>query len=181
LTNAAANGMGAGVTDSASYLNYINKSGLGSILPGIGDAISSGSGDAINPHQALVFDGVELKNFSFTWALAPQSSAESDEIHKIIRTIKSKILPRYKGVGNVSSLSRGILKYPNMVDLYFVGYDPGKIFRFKRSMVKSLSVDYSPNGNVMIAGANGSAPAFVTITMDFIEAEIWTADEFGDE
>jgi hypothetical protein len=66
-----------------------------------------------------------------------------------------------------------------MVDIYFLGFDPSKIFTFKRSMVKGLSVDYSPNGNVMIKGSSGSAPAFINISMEFIEAEIWTADEFG--
>jgi hypothetical protein len=172
---------GLGLTDQASYISYINKSGLGSIVPGLGDAISSGSGEAVNPHQSLVFDGVDLKNFAFSWTLAPQSEAESNEIHRIIRTMKSKILPKYKavGAGSDSSLSRGILTYPNMVDIYFVGFDPSKIFTFKRSMVKGLSVDYSPNGNVMIKGNNGSAPAFINISMEFIESEIWTADEFG--
>ena len=165
---------------AATYANFITKSGLASIAPGFGDALSAATGEAINPHATLVFDGVNLKSFSFDWKLAPTNEAESQEIHNIIRTIKSKILPKYSGVGSGnSSFSRGILTYPNMVNIYFVGIDPNKIFQFKQSMVSSLNVDYSPNGNVMIKGSNGSAPGFINLSMSFTESQIWTAEEFG--
>ena len=167
-------------TTAAVYTNYITKSGLASFAPGFGDSISAATGEAINPHATLVFDGVNLKSFSFQWKLAPTSESESEEIHNIIRTIKTKILPKYSSIGTGnSSFSRGILSYPNMVDIYFVGIDPNKIFRFKKSMVNSFNVDYSPNGNVMIRGNQGSAPGFVTISMSFTESEIWTAEDFG--
>lgn len=166
---------------AATYANFITKSGLASIAPGFGDTLSAATGEAINPHATLVFDGVNLKSFSLQWKLAPSSEAESQQIHNIIRTIKSKILPKYSGIGGSgnSSFSRGILTYPNMVNIYFVGIDPNKIFQFKQSMVSSLSVDYSPNGNVMIKGANGSAPGFINLSMSFTESQIWTAEEFG--
>lgn len=164
-----------GILSTAStYASFLAKAGLSSIGAGFGDSISAATGTAINPHATLVFDGVNLKSFTFNWKLAPSNAAESREIHEIIRTIKSKILPKY---GDTETLSRGILTYPNMVDIGFVGFDKDKIFRFKRSMVSSFEVDYSPNGNVMIKGDTNSAPAFVNLAMSFTESQIWTADD----
>lgn len=174
-----------GITNLAStsqqYASFFARAGLTSLSPEIGQALSVSSGTAVNPHATLVFDGVTLKNFDLRWQLAPKNDAESIEISNIIRTIKTKILPRYaplgSGAGN-SSLSRALLKYPNMVDIYFVGLDPSRIFKFKRSMVRSFTVDYSPHGNVLNKGPLGSAPAFVNLDMSFTEAEIWTAEDF---
>lgn len=182
LTGSISSAVG-GVTQSAStaagYMNYLVRSGLSSLDTGFGDAMSAASGTAVNPHQTLVFDGVNLKDFSFQWSLAPKNETENRDIHSIIKTIKGKILPKYNGVGASSgSLSRGILTYPNMVQVSFFGLDPNSIFTFKRSMVTALNVDYSPNGNVMLKGAGGSAPAFVNISMSFTESEIWTAEDF---
>lgn len=167
------------LSNQSSYAAYLTKAGVTSLTSGFGDAISATSGTAVNPHATLVFDGVAMKEFNFQWNLSPADAQESNEIHNIIRTLKAKSLPRYQSVGSgSSSLSRGILEYPNTVNLYFVGIDPNKIFRFKKSMIKQVSVDYSPNGNVMIKGNNGSSHAFINLSISFAESEIWTADEF---
>lgn len=181
LTTGNIDGLTKLASSAQTYANFFARAGLTSLSPEIGQALSVASGTAVNPHATLVFDGVTLKNFDLRWQLAPKNDAESIEISNIIRTIKTKILPRYapldSGGGN-SSLSRALLKYPNMVDIYFVGLDPSRIFKFKRSMVRSFTVDYSPHGNVLNKGSLGSAPAFVNLDMSFTEAEIWTAEDF---
>ena len=168
------------MSSSAGYLNYLIKSGLTSFSDTYGDSMSAASGTAVNPHQTLVFDGVNLKGFSFQWSMAPKNMAENNNIHNIIRTLKSKILPKYELGGSAGTLSRGIFKYPNMVVISFYGFHQGSIFQFKRCMANSLNVDYSPNGNAMINAGNSSesVPAFINMSMSFTEAEIWTAEDF---
>jgi hypothetical protein len=172
-------GVTGSISTSASYANYMARAGLTSLSPEVGSAISAATGTAVNPHATVTFEGVALKNFDLRWQLAPKNRDEANEIANIIRTIKNKILPRYQPIaGGGGSVSRGLLKYPHFADIYFVGIDPRKIFRFKRSMVNTFTVDYSPQGNVFIKGGAGSVPAFVNISMGFVEAEIWTAEDF---
>jgi hypothetical protein len=147
-----------------------------------GGAVSAVSGAAINPHTTLLFNGVMLKNFTFDWTLSPRDESEANNLSKIIKTIKSKSLPSYKGVGGAaggSSFSRGLLEYPDLVRVYFTGYDPNHIFQFKESMISNVTVNYSAGGgNVMHKGSGGSAPAFVQLSLGFTEAEIWTRDDY---
>lgn len=171
-------GITSRLSDASSAALFAARAGLTSLAPSVGDALSAASGTAVNPHATLVFDGVQLKKFNFTWQFAPKNNAESAELHRIINTVRRNILPSYSDDG-ASSASRSILKYPKMVDFAFVGIDPSRIFKFKRSMIDSFSVDYSPQGNVMNRGSgSGSDPAFVNITMGFTESEIWTSEDY---
>jgi hypothetical protein len=167
------------LTNASSAALFAARAGLTSISPSVGDALSASSGTAVNPHATLIFDGVLLKKFNFTWQFAPKSNAESAELHRIIKTVRKNILPSYLSGGGDASFSRGILNYPKMVDFAFFGIDPNRIFRFKRSMIDTFNVDYSPNGNVMSRGEGaGSDPAFININIGFTESEIWTSEDY---
>ena len=51
---------------------------------GVGAGISTALGNVVNPHVALLFEGVNLKNFSFTWRFSPDNEGESIKLKKII-------------------------------------------------------------------------------------------------
>jgi hypothetical protein len=61
-----------------------------------------------------------------------------------------------------------------MVDTYFQGIDQSYFFRFKTSMISTLSVDYTPNG---LAINKGGKPSQIRLTMTLNEAYIHTADD----
>ena len=128
-------------------------------------------GNVVNPHIALLFQSVGLKSFSLNWKLAPASEAESIALKNLIYGIHTNIHPRYEeGENNF------FLKYPNQVDLFYVG-SGDFLHYFKRAAVTGFDVNYQPEGGNSLFKGTG-APAFVDLTIQFQETEIWTAEDY---
>lgn len=172
-------------SDFTSAARYLQRAGLTGISPSLGNAIDVSSGNAINPHIALVFEGVSLKNFTFDWSFSPKNPEEHRTLNNIIKKIKQNILPRYTSAGATgitsSSFSRGLLKYPNMVDLFFVGLDQQYFIYYKTCLINQFNIDYSPQDHlILFKGPQGSKPVFTNIQLTMTEAEIHTADDYED-
>jgi len=148
--------------------------------------LSVASGTAVNPHAALVFSGVALKQYTFEWTLIPNNEAESNSIRQIINKLKRASLPSYGGAGSGSALanasqvlSRALLNYPDMVDVFFVGLDQSYFPLFKTGMISNVTVDYTPQGHVVVnKGESGSRPAMVNLAITIIESEIHTKKDY---
>jgi hypothetical protein len=172
---AATNTISEAASIASDSALFIAKAGLGGAFPDIEKGLGAGSGTAINPYATLVFSGVDLKVHTFEWLLSPSSLAESITLKEIIRTIQENIVPEVEGVaitaGN-GTLSRGLLRYPSMVDVRFTGVD---FYKIKTSMISAFSVDYAPEG---IAIYKQGKPAVVRITMTMTEAQIHTKADY---
>lgn len=175
------------LSDAASAARYFTRAAL-TALPG-GSDVSAGidiaTGTTINPHAALVFDGILLKNHDFRWEFSPKSSSESTKLRDIINKLKVASLPRYENpfgqnTGQGQFYDRALLKYPKMVDIFFVGLDQSYYFYFKTCMIKSISVDYSPQGNALYKAEGGSRPVFINFAISLAEASIHTAADYDD-
>jgi hypothetical protein len=181
-------GLAAGVAGAAG----LARGGLGGAVVGalagqglagsaLGSALSVGSGTALNPHTTVMFRGINLRNHSFEWTLSPKSASEGEVLQRIIRTIKKNSLPSYQSAGGSASgtaLDRVLLRYPNVVDISFVGLDQSYFYRFKTCMITQVQVDYSSQGNAFFAGDAGSKPVMIKFTLSLIESKIHTADDF---
>jgi hypothetical protein len=75
-----------------------------------------------------------------------------------------------------STLARGLLRYPSMVDCFFHGIDQNYFYKLKTSMISQFNVDYTPNG---IALNRGGRPSAIRITMVMTEAAIHTKADYG--
>lgn len=161
------------------------KNALMSINSSSVKGIEIGKGIVTNPHIALSFDGIDLKSHSFEWTLMPRNAQESKRIKDIIRTISRNILPKYANLNEdiVSAdspfLSRIFLKYPNVVDIFFLGTESGYLYHFKRAMVADFTVDYAGAGE--IAFLENGRPAAVKLQLALTETEIHTRDDFEDD
>lgn len=158
---------------------YYARSSIESIAPGAGAALDIATGTAVNPHQALNFDGVNLKQFNFQWTLAPKSPAESAALKNIITEFKRNILPSYEGVGTTvgaTALDRALLGYPNLVQVQLFGLSDDYEFKFKPGMISNFNVNYSGQGNVILAGGR---PGIVTLNFTFQEAKIHTREDYN--
>lgn len=166
----------AGVASEAAL--FLARAGLGAIAPDIAKGIGAGNGTAINPYATLVFSGVDLKTHSFEWLLSPDTPEEAETLRRIIERIQHNITPEIKGVaitGGNETLSRGLLKYPSMVDCFFHGIDSNYFYQLKTSMISQFNVDYTPNG---IALNRGGKPSAVRITLTMTEAAIHTKADY---
>jgi hypothetical protein len=183
IVKAATSAAATSASDLSSFALFAARAGLTSIGGSeIEQGLAVGSGTAVNPHQALVFNGIALKNYTFEWTLIPNNETESVQIRDIVKRFKSASLPSYGGVEGTQSnvLSRALLNYPNMVDVFFVGLDQNYFPLFKTAMVSNVTVDYTPQGHVVVnKGQTGSRPAMVNLSVTIIESEIHTQEDYA--
>lgn len=139
------------------------------------DAVGLAVGNVINPHMALLFQNVGLKQFNFTWKLAPASQEESLTLKNMINRLRYHTHPSGVKEGDATNF---YLDYPNQVDLYYVGVNDFFHY-FKRCQVTELSVNYQPEGGTILSAGTG-APAVVDLVMGFQEVEIWTQEDYAE-
>ena len=180
VAGAVTGGGGAAAGASvAQKARYFSRSAIDGLAPGVGMAIDVVNGTTVNPHTTLKFDGVNLKEFTFNWKLAPKDASESDTLVQIRDKIRRSILPGVEGLtesGGNGSLSRAFLSYPDLVHIYFMGLVEEHYIWFKPAMVKNFNVNFSPQGNVILAGGK---PGFVEMSMTVQEAQIHTSGEYN--
>lgn len=193
LASTTANNVSSAVNSSSlastaiNATRYLARAGLTTLPGGSGveSGISAGTGTAINPHAAIVFDGISLKTHTFDWLLAPKSATESEQAKNIINAFKKAALPSYTDPLGASSLTgtsfdRALLKYPSMVDIFFVGLNQEYYFYFKTCMINNITVDYAPQGQSLFKGEGGSRPVMMNFKVDLTEAQIHTKEDYAD-
>jgi hypothetical protein len=173
-----------GLGKTADAAGFLTLAGLGAVAPDIKNGIGAGRGTAVNPFQTLVFKGVDLKVHSLEWLLSPESEEEQRQLKKIIRTLQRMVLPKSQNpMGEnsefgLTSIDKGLLKYPAMVNIFLQGIDQNYYFKFKTSMISQLNVDYTPNG---LSINKGGKPSAIRITMTLNEAYIHTSDDYSSD
>lgn len=167
----------SGVTSTLKSASaFMGRNALESLPGGAGiaGAVDIAAGTTVNPHVALKFDGVDLKQHTFNWQLSPRNEEEAIQIKDMIRYIKSRMLPSYT-LGGTSSLSRSLMSYPNLIDIYFTGLNQSYFYYFKPAMINTFTTDFTPQG---LALNKGGKPSFINMTMTVTEAQIHTREDF---
>lgn len=137
--------------------------------------LSARSGGILNPKDTLAFEGVNLRANSFKFDFVPMDTKESQQIKDIIDVIKQKSLPQTGNIGDI--FSKVILNYPHVVDIDLVGVDTDHFLSYKTSMITNVSVQYGTGDDVPIL--KGGKPAVVSLTIELMELEAQTADDYG--
>ena len=72
----------------------------GGLLSGTQAALQRRTGIAPAAMQEMIFNGIDYRNFSFTFKFTPRSKEESDVVNKILHAIKDAMLPERYGDGS---------------------------------------------------------------------------------
>jgi hypothetical protein len=156
---------------------FIGRNFLDNIAPGLGTAADVATGTAVNPHTTLDFDGVTLKQHTLQWTLSPRSERESTALKNILNTIRKNMLPEYSGLLGAEQLApRALMKYPNLVNVNFIGVDQDHFYRFKPCMVQSINVQYTQGNGVTLL--KGGRPAVISVVMTLLEASPHTREDY---
>lgn len=163
------------LSDARGYAALMGRNLMDSIPGGsdINAGIGLATGTAVNPHAALQFNGINLKSHNFEWKLSPKNRREADTIRNMANRIRSAALPSYANESS-GALSRALLRYPNLVDIWFVGVQREYFYYFKPCMINNFSINYAPDGVVL---NRGGIPNSVILTLQVTEARINTRDE----
>lgn len=178
LGRAAGVGLASFIPGSAALTGMLSA-------PGVDKGIDLALGSTANDFKALTFDGVGLRNYSFSWTFYPEKESESALITQITKKFQRAAHPTFDNAlggfaagGNAGSvISRALLKYPQIVTPYILINEAEKYFmQFKPCLIEAVNVNY--RGEAGVAFLEGGKPASVTLSISIKESAIWTAEDY---
>ena len=146
-----------------------------------GQAVSKATGQILNPHKAVVYQGPGgFRTFSFTFVLVPKSADEAKEIFNIVKFFKKRMHPGTGTGQGINSLSSVTLTYPDEFEIkYHInnkevdGSDYTKpLFKIKNCFMESFAVDYTTSS--LVSFMDDDQPVTTTISMSFKETQLLT-------
>ena len=97
-----------------------------------------------NPNTELLFQGPQLRAFSFNFKMTPRSSKEAESVKAIIKFFKFHMAPK-------TSDANLFLKAPNIfrIEYFNKGQKHTGINLIKDCALQSCTVNYTPDGTYM--------------------------------
>lgn len=130
-----------------AIIGAIAATGVGSSPEAL---ISRATGQVLNPNLELLFQGVNLRSFPFSFDFSPRSYEEGQMVMKIIKAFKTSMLPRTNNGGKAGSgSSKGILiSAPHVFQLqYMKGAKPHPFLnQFKPCALVDIQLNYTASG-----------------------------------
>jgi hypothetical protein len=117
-------------------------------------------GQILNPNMELLFNGVTLRTFRFSFKMTPRDSKESEQVKLIIRSLKKNMAAKPDGT---------FLKSPNIFDLVY-RQGPGDhkfLHKFKPAALTDMSVNYT--GENVYATYHDGTPISISMDLTFKE------------
>lgn len=138
-------------------------------LAGIGVGALRGAGLAVNPHLAVLFEGMNFRTHTFNYKFAARDAGESSSLHEIIKTFKMAMHP--------TADNGAFFEYP---DEFLISFPQDQyLFKIGTSVLSSFNIDYTPDGGSYFH-QNG-APVSVSMSLQFTELDILTKAEIGED
>ena len=174
-------------TDKTKVMSDTLKTAIGGALKKFGagtqagQAVSKATGQVLNPHKAVVYQGPgNFRTFSFTFQLVPKSADEAKEIFNIVKFFKKRMHPGTGTGAGINEVSSVTLTYPDEFEIqYFVnnkpadGTDPTKpLFKIHKCFMESFAVDYTTSS--LVSFLDDAQPLTTTISMGFKETQLLT-------
>jgi hypothetical protein len=131
-------------------------------------------GAVINPNLELLFNGPQLRNFTFNFRFTPRTSKEAENVRTIIRYFKQAMAPK-----RTSSVL--LLKSPHTFGIQYLSANSEHPYlnKFKECALTDCSVSYTPDGTYMTY-TDSSMTAY-ELSLTFNELEPIFDDDYGDE
>lgn len=140
------------------------------------------SGEILNQNMELLFNGVTLRSFKFSFKLTPRGPNEAKQIKLIINAFKRAMAPKLDAAQPI------FLSTPNVFNLtYKKGNDKHPFLHtFKQCALTDMSVNYTGEGVYATYGGEksqgGGTPISMVLELGFKELEpIYDLDYKGDD
>ena len=140
--------------------------------------VSRATGQVFQPNLELLFNGVNLRVFPFTFEFFPRNRDEGEEVKKIIRLLKKSMLPSKGGAEGV------FISAPHIFQLTYMKGDGSHPFlnRFLPMALTNMSVNYT--GSNTYSTFYDGTPTHIKVEVLFKELNpIYREDydELGDD
>lgn len=145
------------------------------------------SGDILNQNVELLFNGVNLRSFKFSFKLTPRGPKEAKQVKLIINAFKRNMAPKL-GSSDGGDPSNIFLRTPNVFNLtYKQGTNKHPFLHtFKQCALTDMSVNYTGEGVYATYGGSSKGgegtPVSMILELGFKELEpIYNTDYNGDD
>lgn len=145
---------------------------LGGTAGGVAAGVSVDTGLALNPHLAVVFQGVGFRTHAFSYKFIARNQQESDEIKNIINSFKYAMLPSYEA----GSLA---FRYPDEFEIEFAEAVSEHLYDIGTCVLESVNVNYNGEGIPLFFETTG-APVSIELQLQFKETQIHTKERLND-
>lgn len=155
----------------------VNVTGANTTPEGL---LSRATGQVLNPNLELLFTGVNLRNFAFTFEFAPRDPDESKMVKDIIRTFKKSMAPKTTvgGQGGQAIGAGLFISAPNVFQLTFkTGKDDHPfLYKMKPCALTNMGVNYTASGTY--ATYADATPVHMRMTLEFSEINPIYAEDY---
>mgnify|MGYP000135072172 CR=1 FL=1 len=138
------------------------------------------TGAILNPNMELLFGGVQLRSFSFSFDFAPRDENESIVIKKIIRAFKKSLNAKNGSTGE----NKGTGLFIKSPDVFQLTYKTGGknhqfLHKFKPMALLNIAVNYTGAGTY--ATYDNTAPVHTKIDLTFQELNPIYSEDYDTE
>jgi len=123
----------------------------------------SAAGYVFNPQQQVLFEGINFREYEMNFTFTPSSAEETNSVNAIIKTLRYHAAPQIGGLGGFFFIPPSVFN----VSFRYNGKVNPNINLLKRSVLKSVNVNYAPNGWAAFEGSG--APVQTTMSLQFQE------------
>ena len=162
IKNVATSGNGQNLVTNYMAAMAVNNLGANVSAESL---LSRSEGKILNPNMELLFKGVQLRSFNFSFNLAPRDETEAGSVKNIIRTFKKSMAPRTS-----SGAGGGLfIDSPNVFQLEYKSGNKKHPFlnSFKPCALTNMEVDYTASG--AYATYEDATPVHMKLTLSFQE------------
>jgi hypothetical protein len=155
------------------------------IVSGVGgnvsfqSALSRSTGTVINPNLELLFNGVNLREFNFTFDFAPRDEFEGQVVKQIIKTIKRSMSAKTNVFGGPGSGL--IISAPDVFEIKYKSGNGSHPFlnAFKTCALLDMRLDYTASGNY--STYSDGTPVHTSMTLTFKELNPIYAEDYDEQ
>lgn len=142
---------------------------------GVNGLLSRVGGAILNPNVELLFQGPQLRPFTFNFRLSPRSKTEAEQVKYIIRFFKQNMSIK-------NTQDNLFLKAPNVFQIRYLlrgEKDHPSLNRIKICALQSCTVDYTPDGSYMTFNEEDASMTSYNLTLQFQELEPITEGDYN--
>ena len=164
--------LNAGVSVGSEVRNYIRDLAAASAINSLagsniraGDFMARTQGKIVNQNLELLFNGVALRPFNFSWDLTPRDEKEAGEIREILYRLKKSSAARRTNNLFLGSPDVWRLSYRKGTQVH------GFLNRFKICALTSVGVNYTGSGQYASYNDSMGTPVHMQLSLNFTELE----------
>tara|TARA_Y100000385_G_scaffold282780_1_gene337775 strand:+ start:54 stop:1232 length:1179 start_codon:yes stop_codon:yes gene_type:complete len=174
----AVSGQAQNLSSSFFASKAVNILGANTSFSGV---LARSTGQILNPNTELLFNGVKLRSFNFSFNLAPRNAREAKEIKKIIIELKRNMAPA-STIAENSENAGLFLKSPNVFRLkYRTGNSDHKFLNsFVVAALTNVQVNYTGSGTYMTYSDKSKTPVHMVMQLSFQELSPIYAEDYDD-